>query len=67
MSVLYGFAYIHDMQQRLTETIVYSFRNEYRVVGFSNHAAVEAGKVGAACRGEEHEIVLSLSVLSGKK
>lgn len=36
------------------------------VVGFCNKEAVEAGKTGAACRGEEHEIVLSLSVISGK-
>ena len=35
--------------------------------GFSDAAALQAGETGSACRGEEHEVLLVWSLLSGKK
>lgn len=35
--------------------------------GFANRQALEEGQTGAACRGSEHEVVLVLSLASGKR
>jgi hypothetical protein len=35
--------------------------------GFSNKEALEQGKIGVDCRGEEHEVVIVISALSGKR
>eukprot|EP00814_Leptocylindrus_danicus_P001131 CAMPEP_0116029254 /NCGR_PEP_ID=MMETSP0321-20121206/16030_1 /TAXON_ID=163516 /ORGANISM="Leptocylindrus danicus var. danicus, Strain B650" /LENGTH=525 /DNA_ID=CAMNT_0003503595 /DNA_START=21 /DNA_END=1598 /DNA_ORIENTATION=- len=35
--------------------------------GFANAAALEAGKTGMECRGEEHDITLVWSITSGKR
>ena len=35
--------------------------------GFSDKAALQAGETGPACRGEEHEVMLVWSLVSGKK
>jgi hypothetical protein len=35
--------------------------------GFSDLPALEEGKVGVDCRGEEHEVVVVISALSGKR
>lgn len=35
--------------------------------GFSSAEAIQAGQMGPACRGEEHEVVLTWSLTSGKR
>lgn len=35
--------------------------------GFSNADAIKAGETGPACRGEEHEVLLIWSIISGKR
>lgn len=39
----------------------------FRRFGFPNRQALEAGRTGTDCRGEEHEIVVVWSIASGKR
>lgn len=63
-----GFVYQVEFNAIATGKIVAMSKRRIRWrYGFPNQAAVDAGKSGLECRGEEHDVALVWSVSSGKR